>query len=382
MRIKVRLPKVQPRHYDWPMECPYEGCDSHHLRLHGVKGHPKPIRDPQLDEVVAYRWQCLRCGRTFRVYPRGVSHDQQSDRLKAISVLLYVLGLSYGGVEDFLQALGVFVAKTTVYGNVQEAGMASRQRQRSDLAGGAQCVAIGTDGTYVKVKGEVVSVQVVVDDRDSDLLGLEIVTSENTEEVLALVEEIAEQVDAEVLISDDLDTYKPVADALGLDHQICRNHVKRNVDDLAEGLAEQLRAKEPLPEGVVSSPTQLLTDLETLRQLVRERPPNGEEQLEEMYERYKHARQPAAGQRHTVWYRIRMLVTRLWDRWRRLTLDQRRDDLDGTNNSAERMIGWWIKERYRPMRGYKRLESIYNVVTLTARMGARSGRYDMSVLYA
>ena len=79
---------------------------------------------------------------------------------------------------------------------------------------------------------------------------------------------------------------------------------------------------------------------------------------------------------------MRMLIPRLWDRWARLTLDQRRDDLDGTNNSSERMIGWWLKERYRTMRGYKREESIKNVVTLTARMGVRSGRYDMSELYA
>ena len=105
------------------------------------------------------------------------------------------------------------------------------------------------------------------------------------------------------------------------------------------------------------------------------------ERLEEMYARYQEARAPKKGQRQTVWYRTRMLVTRLWDRWPSLTLDQRRDDLDGTNNSCERLIGWWIKERYRTMRGYKRTESIKNVVTLTARMGVRSGHYHMSELY-
>ncbi len=31
---------------------------------------------------------------------------------------------------------------------------------------------------------------------------------------------------------------------------------------------------------------------------------------------------------------------------------------------------WWIKKHYRMMRGYKRAESIKNVVTLTARIGA------------
>lgn len=63
------------------------------------------------------------------------------------------------------------------------------------------------------------------------------------------------------------------------------------------------------------------------------------------------------------------------------TLDQHRDDLDGTNNASERLIGWHIKERYRTMRGYKRTESIRNVVTLTARMAVRSGHYDMTELY-
>jgi hypothetical protein len=47
-----------------------------------------------------------------------LSQGQQSDRLKAMSVLRYVLGLSYGGVEDFLTAMGLGIGKTTVYDNV------------------------------------------------------------------------------------------------------------------------------------------------------------------------------------------------------------------------------------------------------------------------
>ena len=183
-------------------------------------------------------------------------------------------------------------------------------------------------------------------------------------------------------LSNDLDTYKRVADTLGLDHQICRAHVKRNVEALAEDLKGQLQAQEPLPEGVDSSPERLEQDLEQLQSLVRTRPADGAQQLERLYTRYCQVPLPARGERHSVWCRMRMLITRLWDRWPRLTLDQRRKDLDGTNNSAERMIGWWCKERYRTMRGYKRTESVKNVVTLTARMGARSGAYDMAELYA
>lgn len=382
MRLRVCLPQVQPDVYDLPTRCPREGCASQHFKAHGVKGEVKAVRDPQVAEVVAHRWRCLRCGKTFRVYPRGIGREQQSNRLQALSVLLYVLGLSYGGVEDLLRALGAPLAKTTVYTNVQAAGMAARQQQRQVLLCGGTREVIGSDGTYVKVKGREVGVQVVVDDRDSALLGLEIIVRENTEEVLQVVRAVAEQVQAKVLVSDDLDTYKRVADTLGLDHQVCRSHVKRNVDALAEELRQQLKTCEPLPVGVLSSPEQCLRDLEQLQELVRVRPADAEVRLEQWYARYQQAPQPKVGQRHTVWFRMRMLITRLWERWRRLTLDQRRNDLDGTNNSAERMIGWWIKERYRTMRGYKRTASVRNVATLTAHLAAGPDSGDMTALYA
>jgi hypothetical protein len=137
-----------------------------------------------------------------------------------------------------------------------------------------------------------------------------------------------------------------------------------------------------MPDGVAASPGILAMDVRLLQWLIRVRPHHAADHLQPLYHRYQAAPQPPPGQKHPVWYRMRMLVTRLWERWQRLTLDQRRDDLDGTNNASERVIGWWIKERYRTMRGYKRAESIYNVVSLTARMGARSGRYDMAELYA
>jgi transposase-like protein len=381
MRISVRLPRVESEHYEQPKRCPY-GCGGQHFKAHGVKGEVKPLRDPHCHEVIAYRWRCVKCNQTFRVYPRGVSNDQQSARLKGLSVLLYVLGLSYGAVADVLAAFNTPLAKTTVYLNVQEAGMAARQQQRQVVLHGGKRAVIGSDGTRVKVKGQEVGVQVVVDDATGELLGLEIIASESTEAVLEVVRAVAEQVEAEVLVSDDLDSYKGVASALDLEHQICRNHVKRNVDDLAEDLRAQLQVGEPVPDGVDSTPERLLGEVEFLRQLVRVRPADGEEQLAQMYARYQAVPAPKAGQRHTVWWRFRMLVTRLWQRWLRLTLDQRRDDLDGTNNSSERCIGWWLKEHYRVMRGYKRTESIHNVFTLTARMGAHSGNYDMATLYA
>jgi transposase-like protein len=310
-----------------------------------------------------------------------VSKAQQSDRLKAITVLLYVLGLSYGAVSDFTSALGCVISRTAVYYNVQEAGEKARKRQRKTVQQGGKRAVIGADGTYVKIKGEQIGIEVVVDDESGELLGLDIIVSENGEEVLEVIREVVEEVDADVIVSDDHGAYKEVAIELDLEHQICRSHVKRNVGELVKSIGEQLKKKEALPEGVDSSPERLGEDLENLKELMAERPEDASDQLEQLYHRYKAAPGSKKGQKQSAWYRARMLVTRLWERWPKLTLDQRRDDLDGTNNSCERLIGWWIKERYRMMRGYKRPQSVKNVVTLTARMGVRSGHYDMTELF-
>ena len=274
------------------------------------------------------------------------------------------------------------MGKTTAYNNVQAAGVQARRRQRQTVRREGKRAVIGADGTYVRLKGTPTGIEVVVDPQNGELLGLEIVVSESQEEIIAVIREVATDVEAEVLVSDAHGAYTGVADDLGLDQQLCRRHVKENVETVAEELEQQLAANEPPPTESDLTPEQLQIDLQQLRTLVWHRPEDGEEQLAALYDRYKGVPKPPVGVRHSVWYRMRMLITRLWEWWRKFTLDQRRADVPGTNNACERLIGWWIKERYRTMRGYKRAASIKNVVTLTARMGVRSGHYDMTELYA
>ncbi len=344
MRIQVNLPKVEPTVYEKPTHCPH-GCGSQHFKPHGVQGEHKPLRDPQYTAVQCYRYVCVRCGRSFRVYPRGVGPGPQSDRLKGLTVLLYVLGLSYGAIEDFTTALGCGVGKTTAYNNVQAAGVQARKKQRATVKQGGKRAVIGADGTYVRLKGVSTGIEVVVDDQSGELLGLEVIVSESQEEIIDIIRDVASDVEAEVLVSDDHNAYPGGVDELGLAHQLCRRHVKNNVADLTNDLENQLAHNEPPPEDSDRTPEQLAADLAQMRTLVWARPEDGEDQLETLYDHYKGVPQPPVGVRHSVWYRMRMLITRLWERWRKFTLDQHRQDLDGTNNACERLIGWWIKER-------------------------------------
>lgn len=88
-----------------------------------------------------------------------------------------------------------------------------------------------------------------------------------------------------------------------------------------------------------------------------------------------------------MWYRFRRLVWDWYENWSRLSLYQRwrggqGEELDGTNNVTEQVIGQCVKERYRTMRGYKRDDSILNVSSLTGWIRAQGRGYDLSPLIA
>jgi hypothetical protein len=69
MRLRILLPKVTPEAIEVLTQCAYAGCGGRkfHLRQAGAK----PLRDTVYQEVQAHRYQCLKCKRTFRVYPRS-----------------------------------------------------------------------------------------------------------------------------------------------------------------------------------------------------------------------------------------------------------------------------------------------------------------------
>src|SRR6185295_9832142 len=162
---------------------------------------PKPLRDTQLPEVIAQRYRCVRCGRTFRVYPVGVSHDQTSARLKGVAVMCYVLGMSYGAVATAMAALGFPLSKVGVYYAVQEAGAAvTGLRREAVRLGGGRVLGLGVDLTSVRCAGQWLTVGV----------------------------------------SDDADGFKTAADARGLTHQVCTAHVMRNTAAWVETMAPAL----------------------------------------------------------------------------------------------------------------------------------------------
>lgn len=161
MRLLFNLPKVEPDKFPQPRVCPRPGCPGRHFRL--WQEVRKPVRDTHYSEVKAYRYQCLRCGHTFRVYPQGVSREHFSQRVKGLAVVLYLLGLSYGAVSLMLEALGLCMSKTLVYLTVQRASERVPGMRRKQVFEGLRTPALGSDVTSVKVKGKWYPVGLTVD---------------------------------------------------------------------------------------------------------------------------------------------------------------------------------------------------------------------------
>jgi len=385
MRIRMHLPRVEPDEYEMPVVCPGDDCEGKHFKLH-QRHCRRAVLDPDHDQVNVRRYRCLTCKRTFRVYPRGISNAQRSDRLRGIGIMLYVLGLSYGAVEDALQALGLAGSKASVYRDVQAMGEAVQRVRQAQ--GKRKVEVMGADATFVTCNREQVTIAVGMDALTHQVLDIELVDSESAETLQPFLEELQELFDVEVLLSDDQDSYKNAASDLGLTHGICRAHVNRNVAKLVGQVGEQaLHRPDPPPEKLQVTVDDFLDDLQLFQLIVALRPTDGQGQLWRLFERYRYAPAPAPGERATMWYRFRLAIQRWWSNWSSLTLDQRwcgadGATLDGTNNATERVIGWWIKERYRTMRTYKRKESVLNVCNLICHLGSQSGDVSLTELFS
>jgi len=388
MRLHLILPRVEPEQIIPPSACPHPGCPGRHFRLHQAVA--KPVRDTLFTQVPAQRYQCLRCRRTFRVYPRGVTTAHTSQRVQGLAVLLYLLGLSYGAVSLALEALGVYLCKSRVYDAVQAAAGRVPGLKREQVLGGLQTPALGADVTSVKCQGRWLPLGLSVDAITGLVLTVDELPGEAAAELQTWLTPVAEAVGAHLLVSDDADAFKTVADQLGLAQQICKSHVQRNTLSLLESLGPlAARDSDGSLATVGVSPAQASADLQRLGALMAQRRPEDQPELQALHRRYLAAAPPGKGQSASLAYRLRLLFLDRWNLWGRLTRYRtwrgpRGETLDGTNNASERAIGWWVKERYRSMRGYKRPTSAVNVSRLLAWCGNHLGRggADLACLLA
>lgn len=189
-------------------------------------------------------------------------------------------------------------------------------------------------------------------------------------------------------MTDDTDASKTVADETGMQHQVCKSHVIRSTQALVAELEPLVKqdADGSLAAMCVTT-EQAAADLHHLEDLVKSRKREDASELESLHRRYLQATPPQKNTQQSLAYRLRLLYLDRWNLWYRLTRYRhwkgpKEEHLDGTNNACERAIGWWIKERFRTMRGYKVPANALRVSRLLVHCGnsLKRGGADLALL--
>ncbi len=197
---------------------------------------------------------------------------------------------------------------------------------------------VGVDGANVLGWGEKRPVLVAVDLGTGEPLAVEYVNEYDPQAVRRWLAPLVQQHGITVIVTDDLFSYKVVAEKLHLGHQVCQFHVRRWVGRTLRELQETI-------------PKEWIGVLEEVKQLLDELPSEASKRLYALWKQLP-GRRSKPGQSRSPLEQLRDLLLRLSEHWQSYCSFQSEPEVPWTNNATERSIGR-MKMRARTVRGYK-----------------------------
>jgi transposase-like protein len=253
--------------------------------------------------------------------------------LRIFVILLWKLGLSYRASSLILSGLHVLVSFMTIWRDVQaEAQTIQKRNQWKPVR------MLGLDGAYVLGWGQKQPVLVAVDLGTGDPIAVGYVNEYDPQAIRRWLEPLVQQHGITVIVTDDLFSYKVVADQLQLGHQVCQFHVRRWVGKALQELHNTV-------------PKEWLWVLDEIHQLLDILPPDGSKTLYALWKQLP-GRRSQRDQSRSALEQLRDLLLRLSQDWSRYCTFQSEPLLPWTNNPTEQAIGR-MKMRARTVRGYK-----------------------------
>jgi hypothetical protein len=168
--------------------------------------------------------------------------------------------------------------------------------------------------------------------------------------VRRFLEPLIQRLGVSVIVTDDLASFRTVAEKLGVEHQVCQFHVRRWVG----------RALYELRQTV---PKEWLWVLDEIQGLLAELPPEGSRRLYELWKQVPE-RRIGQGRPLSPLSQLRALLLRLSEHWHSYRVFDWDKDVPWTNNGAEQVIGR-MKMRSRSVRGYKSWQGMSAAFMLT-----------------
>lgn len=338
--VILKLPEVKEE-AERPTRCPV--CKGETFQRWG--GQIKKLRDPQVKRVVVYRYRCCSCRHLFRHYPEGVDQAQQSQRLRKLAGLTWMLGLSYRGMAAVFDVFGVTLSRMTGWRDVQIwAEQLRKQRKWQKVR------VLGIDGAYVLGWGKKQKVLIAVDLGTGQPVQIGYVDEHDPQAVRRWLEPLVKRLGVSVIVTDDLMTYRVVTEKLALEHQVCQFHVRRWVGKTLKELRE-------------SVPEEYLWMIAEIKQILDDLAPEGSRRLLQLYKQLP-ARQAEVDQPRTPVDQLRGLLIRLSNHWSSYRVFDWQTDVPWTNNGSEQAIGR-MKVRSRTVRGYKSQAGLLNALMVS-----------------
>ena len=340
--VTLQLPDVKDSRETRPNRCPY--CTGETFQRWG--GTAKRVSDPHLGEVRVYRYRCCRCWRTFRHYPEGIGRGRQTARMRALAAIGWILGMSYRGSSRYLSAFGISLSRMSIWRDVQQRaeGLAREHHWKPVRV-------LGLDGATVRGWGKNQPVLIAVDMGTGEPVTIGYVDEKDPRAVKKFLEPLMQRLGVSVIVTDDLSSYKQVAEALQLEHQICQFHVRRWV-----GLAVHELKQSLSPEWIGVA--------DEVRQILRDLPIAGDQRLVGLSRLFPPSQWGRTGSEFTPVDKLRSLIIRLAENWAQFRVFDWQPDVPWTNNPTEQVIGR-MKMRARTVRGYKNWSGMVSGLMVT-----------------
>jgi transposase-like protein len=327
--VVLKLPDVKRKREERPKQCRY--CKGETFQRWGRVN--KVVKDIRVRNVKVYRYRCCHCKRTFRDYPEGNSRADQTERLRLFAIILWTLGLSYRASSLILSGLQVELSFMTIWRDVQEE--AQKLKKRNEWK---PVRILGLDGAHVLGWGDKQPVLVAVDLGTGEPLTVGYVDEHDPQAVRRWLEPLVQRHGITIIVTDDLFSYKIVAEKLQLGHQVCQFHVRRWVGKTLKDLQETI-------------PKEWLWVLEEIRLLIDLLLPEGSKTLFALWKQLP-GRRSLPSQARSAMEQLRDLLLRLSNHWQSYCTFQSEPQIPWTNNATEQAIGR-MKMRARTVRGYK-----------------------------
>jgi transposase-like protein len=240
----------------------------------------------------------------------------------------------------------VLVSHMTIWRDVQKQAQQVKKRNHWNPVR-----VLGLDGAYVLGWGAKQPVLVAVDMGTGDPLTLGYINEYDPQAVRRWLAPLVQQHGITVIVTDDLASYKVVAEKLQLEHQVCQFHVRRWVAKTLKTLQETV-------------PKEWLWVLDNVRDLLEFLPADGSKTLFALWKQLP-GRRSQRNQTRLALEQLRDLLLRVSQDWRKYCTFTSEPAVPWTNNSTERAIGR-MKMRARTVRGYKSWSGMESGLLLAA----------------